>query len=191
MIESNSTPVLPAPLRESLRHQSEEIPNAHGRLKDLRTGPEAHALYGIPHRSNHHGRCEMGVGGGSPRRGVFIRGEECAEFRSGLLPVVGRVGVERAGHGTPTDIAGEGGLLRVAGLAPSGLNGFEDADGGEVIAGLGMEATLPDPVRGCYSEVAGGVFFRFSGFGVEFGSQRRSAVGRYAHSCVAISQAAW
>src|ERR1017187_1056911 len=71
--------------RERLRHESEEMPDTHRRLQNLRTGRKTEALQSLPHPGNHHGRGEMSVGRGSACRSIFVFRENLAQLVRDLL----------------------------------------------------------------------------------------------------------
>src|SRR5205085_6719636 len=115
-----------------------------------------------------------------------------------FLPLAVRMRMKHIRQGAPAAVAGEHGLFGVPGFAAFVFNEPEDADRGDIIAGLLRQPALADPVRLGYAEVArrrrlfrlglrdwdGAEDGRFSG---AIGS---SGCGS-AHSCIASSHAAW
>jgi hypothetical protein len=58
-------------------------------------------------------------------------------------------------HRAPPAVTRENGFFLAGGLAVISLDLFQCADGGEVGESFFAKAPLTDPVRGCYSEIAG------------------------------------
>ena len=97
----------------------------------------------------------MRVGSGGARRSVFVRGEQLAQFVGGLFPLPRRMRLKDVCHRAPPAVTRENGFFLAGGLAVISLDLFQCADGGEVGESFFAKAPLTDPVRGCYSEIAG------------------------------------
>jgi len=91
----------------------------------------------------------------------------------------------------PPVVAGQDGLLRVAGVPVIRFKPFQRADGFDVGERFFPEAAFTDPVCFGYAEVTGRRGGRVVGVEPAEDDGRGLWLARNAHSLIAISQAAW
>ena len=125
--------------RERLRHESEEMPDTHRRLQNLRTGRKTEALQSLPHPGNHHGRGEMSVGRGSACRSIFVFRENLAQLVRDLLPLARWLRMEDIRQRSPPAVARKDGLLGVGRVPVSGFKLFKRADTDAAGEGLNLQ----------------------------------------------------
>jgi hypothetical protein len=88
----------------------------------------------------------MGVGRRCARGFIFLLAQDFAEVFGGLREFFGRVPIEGAGERSPSGVTREEGFLRIGRITVVRFQGFERADGGDIIAGFLGETALSDAV---------------------------------------------
>src|SRR5258708_33657319 len=99
-----------------VRHESEEVPHAHGWLKDLRAFAETYAVQSAPDGLDYLWRREMRIRCRCARRLILIQGEQSLQRRRRPSPLIRRGVAEYVGHGAPAHVAGEHGLFIIGGV---------------------------------------------------------------------------
>ena len=146
---------------DALRHEAEEIADAHRWLDDTATG-EAQPVERLPHSGDDLRAGVVGVSGRGDRRLILLRGEDIFQLGRLFSPaaVAGAVrALKRFRDATPANVFGELGLFVGRCLPVGGLQLFQQADGGDVIAVLGLFPTLTNGSR-VDGEEAGRFFLR-------------------------------
>jgi len=102
----------------------------------------------------------VGVRRRGPRRFILGSREQFPDSPRRVSPLLGGSIAKYVRHASPAHIAGEHGFFRVGGVAVLRFEGFEEPDGGDIVAGLLMRPALADAVGVRYPEVAGRFCFR-------------------------------
>jgi hypothetical protein len=141
--------------------EAEEMAHAHGGLQHLFALAGTHVVQAVPYGFNHHRRREMRVRRRGAGRFVLLVRQQLLHRPGRASPFLGRGVAEHVGHRSPAHITREDGFLVIRGVAVFGFEGFEQADGGDIIVGFLAQPALAYPV-GCRDpEVAGGLGLGF------------------------------
>ena len=122
-----------------------KLPHAHRRLQNV-AGTEAHLLHGFINGADNSGAGVVGVQGGGPGRGVFLRGQQFFQFRI-LGGPRGFVRVKGIRHAAPAHIAGQHFLLLRRGLPGGFLQVFQQLDRRHIGLVLGLGAAHSRALR--------------------------------------------
>ena len=111
------------------------------------------------------------------RRFVFVVGEQFLHRPRRASPLLAAGSDSKTfGMRAPAHVTGEHGFFIVGGVAVFRFECLQEPDGGDIVAGLFLQAALADPVGVGYPEVAGGFFL---GLDVEDDSSgRRNSLHR-------------
>ena len=156
-----------------LRQTAEKIADAASRFQDV-AGLEAHAANRFIHSADHRGAGVVGVQGGGPRGGVFLRGQERLQLFVLIRPR-GLAVVKSVGKAAPADVAGKDFLFLRRGVSSLGLNGLKGTDGLDVGMELGFRAASAQAIVGDAEVFGGGLLRRL--WGRRFQNRRGAPFG--------------